>query len=118
MIVGSHPHLLQKFSYVTSKDGRKVPVAYSLGNFCSNLAQLALNRYNIILNAELTKENNKVAVANIDYTPCCILSEASEGQFIIAPTRQTEGLSQEETDLLNEADKAIQKIIGGEIKPD
>ncbi len=36
VIVGAHPHVVQPLDYVTSKDGRIVPVYYSLGNFVSN----------------------------------------------------------------------------------
>lgn len=36
IIVGSHPHVPQPMEYITSIDGRNVPVLYSLGNFVSN----------------------------------------------------------------------------------
>ncbi len=35
VVIGTHPHTLQPIEYLTSADGRKVPVLYSLGNFVS-----------------------------------------------------------------------------------
>ena len=35
LIIGTHPHVLQPVEEVTAKDGRKVPVFFSLGNFVS-----------------------------------------------------------------------------------
>ena len=40
-IVGNHPHVLQPWELVTTKDGREVLVAYSLGNFVSHQPDLA-----------------------------------------------------------------------------
>lgn len=37
LIIGSHPHVVQPIKEVTAKDGRKVPVVYSLGNLISNM---------------------------------------------------------------------------------
>lgn len=36
LIVGSHPHVTQDYEVITSKDGKQVPVIYSLGNLVSN----------------------------------------------------------------------------------
>ncbi|HBL41355.1 MAG TPA: capsule biosynthesis protein [Ruminococcaceae bacterium] len=35
VVIGTHPHTLQPIEYLTSTDGRQVPVLYSLGNFVS-----------------------------------------------------------------------------------
>lgn len=35
-IVGTHPHVVQPEAMLTTRDGRRVPVVYSLGNFISN----------------------------------------------------------------------------------
>lgn len=42
LIIGTHPHVVQPMEWITSADGRKVLVYYSLGNFVS--AQAALPR--------------------------------------------------------------------------
>ena len=46
IIFASHPHVVQSIEMLTSADGRKVPVYYSLGNFISNQRTETLsNRY-------------------------------------------------------------------------
>ncbi len=35
-VVGAHPHVVEPLEVVTAKDGRKMPVYYSLGNFVSS----------------------------------------------------------------------------------
>lgn len=35
VIIGAHPHVIQPMEYITSKDGEKTLVMYSLGNFIS-----------------------------------------------------------------------------------
>lgn len=37
-IVGSHPHVVQDTTTITTSDGRKVPVYYSIGNAVSNMS--------------------------------------------------------------------------------
>jgi hypothetical protein len=41
-IIGTHPHVVQPEEMLTTRDGRRVPVVYSLGNFVSN--QIGLPR--------------------------------------------------------------------------
>jgi poly-gamma-glutamate synthesis protein (capsule biosynthesis protein) len=41
-IIGTHPHVVQPEAMLTTRDGRNVPVVYSLGNFVSN--QIGLPR--------------------------------------------------------------------------
>ena len=38
VIIGSHPHVVQDTTTIHTKDGRKVPVVYSLGNAVSNMS--------------------------------------------------------------------------------
>lgn len=35
-VVGSHPHVPEKIVWLTNKEGKEIPVYYSLGNFISN----------------------------------------------------------------------------------
>lgn len=39
VIIGTHPHVIQGVDWVEAEDGRRVPVAYSLGNFLSAQSQ-------------------------------------------------------------------------------
>lgn len=36
LVVGTHPHVVQKFDYIAAPNGNKIPIFYSLGNFISN----------------------------------------------------------------------------------
>lgn len=55
MIIGSHPHVVQDSTTIYSKDGRKVPVFYSLGNAVSNMS--AINtRLELAVSIVITKE--------------------------------------------------------------
>lgn len=69
LIVGSHPHAIQEFRYVTTPRGRKVPCAYSLGNFISSQAELNENRDSVILRVELFRAGEEIE-ADISYIPC------------------------------------------------
>ena len=40
VIIGSHPHVVQDTCNIVTSDGRKVPVAYSLGNAVSNMSAI------------------------------------------------------------------------------
>lgn len=61
VIIGHHPHVIQPVEYITSSDGRKTLVAYSLGNFIS-----AQNRgprmLGGMLNFEIVKNNTTGAI--------------------------------------------------------
>lgn len=69
LIVGSHPHMIQEFRYVTTPRGRRVPCAYSLGNFISSQAELNENRDSVILRVELFRAGEEIE-ADISYIPC------------------------------------------------
>lgn len=68
LIVGSHPHIIQKMSYIETGEGRKVPCVYSLGNFLSTMHDISENRDGIILSIELTKKDGTVS-ADLSYIP-------------------------------------------------
>ena len=70
LIVGSHPHVIQKLSYINTADGRTVPCLYSLGNFLSTMHDVSENRDGIILCVKLKKKNGKISAA-LSYVPVC-----------------------------------------------
>lgn len=60
VVIGTGPHVLQKTSYVTAADGRKVLVWYSIGNMLS--AQLQVNELTgIIAGFTITKQKQGAA---------------------------------------------------------
>ena len=74
IILGSHPHVLQKMEKVeidfgngNKKDGF---VIYSLGNFISGQRK-EYTKQSAILNLEITKEgtNGKISINSVNYTP-------------------------------------------------
>lgn len=68
IIIGSHPHMVQKVVYFRTADGRRVPCAYSLGNLLSSMSEMDGNRDGIILRAELRRTENGIS-SKISYIP-------------------------------------------------
>jgi len=117
LIIGTHPHMLQKFDTVVSADGRVVPVAYSLGNFCSSMSELERNLYTVILQVELSRLEESIQIDHITYVPCCILDSTYAGAYVITPTDQPQGLTAEQITTLEAADETIRSTIGSLIEP-
>lgn len=70
-IVGSHCHLIQKFTTLTSSDGREVPCFFSLGDFQSSIDQIPGNRDSVILRVRLTRdEEGNVVLQDNQYISC------------------------------------------------
>ena len=67
LIIGTHPHLVQKIDY---NETAGTLVAYSLGDFFGDAARGGTN-YSIILDVEITKDNVKgtTRVTGYSYTP-------------------------------------------------
>lgn len=78
LIVGSHPHVVQKFEYIKSSSGKRVPCAYSLGNFLTSMSEMKENRDSVILRAELTRNSDGKVQARLSYIPC-ICEDADYG---------------------------------------
>ncbi len=70
IIIGSHPHMVQRFGYVRSADGRRVPCAYSLGNFLSTMSEIDGNRDGVILRAALLRRSDGGIETRVSYIPC------------------------------------------------
>lgn len=67
-IIGMHPHVVQPIKTITSKNGKFVPVAYSLGNFVSNQRE----RYKdggILARIKILHRGNQTRLVKIDYKP-------------------------------------------------
>ena len=68
-VIGSHPHVLQTWEVVRTKDSREVPVIYSLGNFASHQPGLP-RRSSMILYLGLTRPPGaKAHVHGVRYVP-------------------------------------------------
>lgn len=83
LIVGSHPHVIQRFSYIKTDNGSRVPCAYSLGNFLTSMGEMRENRDSVILNVELTREETGSINAKLSYIPC--ICEKTESGAVVCP---------------------------------
>ncbi|MCR5595058.1 MAG: CapA family protein [Lachnospiraceae bacterium] len=68
LIIGTHPHLIQKAEYIHTSDGRQVLCAYSLGNFITSMNEIKGNRDSVALLLDLSKDDDKIN-ARISYMP-------------------------------------------------
>ena len=77
-IVGTHSHYVQKIEY---NKGNNTFVAYSLGDFLGD-AKRAGTEYSVILDLEITKDNDtgKTTISGYSYTP--IFTVAEEGKLL------------------------------------
>ena len=73
-IIGSHPHVLQRFDVIETEDGRKVPCAYSLGNLLTSMSELKENRESAVIKLCLSKEDDGVK-AEYSYIPTLVTDE-------------------------------------------
>ena len=73
-IIGTHPHYVHEIDFDPEKG---TLVAYSLGDFAGD-AQRAGTEYSIILNMEITKDNEtgKASITGYSYTPIFTVAEA------------------------------------------
>ena len=68
-IIGSHPHALQPYTVLTSADGRRVPIVFSMGNFVSH-QKLDISNDTIVLRVILTRDaNGRVTLSKQGYVP-------------------------------------------------
>ncbi len=68
LIIGSHPHLIQKAETIVTETGRRVLCAYSLGNFITTMNELLGNRDGVAFVLNLTKKGIAVS-GSFSYIP-------------------------------------------------
>lgn len=85
LIVGSHPHVIQNAEILTDKDGKQVPVFYSLGNFISNQRE-SNNKGGLMLRVDIDK--NAKRITSVSYLPVYVYRGKLNGsfQFHLIPT--------------------------------
>lgn len=70
-VIGSHPHVLQPWEKIVTKDGREGLILYSLGNFVAGQAGIA-RRTGPVAYLGLSKgrtKNEKASIFGVGYTP-------------------------------------------------
>lgn len=112
LIAGSYPHVLQPYDILTAEDGRKVPVAYSLGNLISHYEQ-APRKSSIVLELTLKKDEDGAVSCGVHYIPFYTLTDHDGRKYVTVP------LSNRITDISASArhkkSKAIRSVIGSKI---
>ena len=69
-VIGSNPHVLERYDELTAKDGRTVPCFYSLGNFHARMNQITGNRDSVMVKIMLQKnKDGKVVLGENTYIP-------------------------------------------------
>lgn len=87
IILGSHPHVIQKSEYIEAGD-QKTFVIYSMGNFISNQRLETLSSQNqhtedgVIVQFEIRKNNqtNETTIEQVNYVPTWVYRNMEEGQ--------------------------------------
>lgn len=108
LIVGTHPHVVQRYELITASDGRAVHCAYSLGDLMTSYSELPENRDSAVLRVALTRHNGAVS-AKVSYIPC--VCEGLDGDVRVLPVQRTYSSDS------HEARERIAAHIGSEIQP-
>lgn len=92
LIIGSHPHCLQKCEYIKTDDGRKVLCMYSMGNFVSSMAR-EINNDTIILRLEIKKnaKTSSVKYKDVSIIPCYVTSKNGKNNVIVPDVASLNG---------------------------
>ena len=114
LIIGSHPHVLQKADMIQAKDGRKVLVIYSMGNFISSMGSTD-NNDSIVLDVSLKKENGKVILDSAGYYPCKVIGSYKGASYCVVPVSTTYN-GGDASSSLQSAQNRIANIMGNDIR--
>lgn len=122
-ILGSHPHVVQPFEYVSVQrgDGEYTGlVAYSLGNFLANESDTAT--YGMFVKLTLKKDyQGDVTLYDAAYLPTCIFRSETNAYEIhpVLASRTTSTLFLDEIEKIDKqmqlAQKHLDKICGNEV---
>src|SRR5690625_3478529 len=88
LILGSHPHVIQRTDVIEAEDGREVFVVYSLGNFISNQRQetlgdgYALTEDGLIINFDIRKNDltGETLITDVEYIPTWVYRNLDAGR--------------------------------------
>ena len=122
LIIGSHPHVLQRGENIESGDGEhEAFVAYSLGNFVSNQRLETIgedfqpNEDGVIMNFDIEKdmESGETTVADINYTPTWVYRHSETGErpfdYEILPVEDFQGDGNLPDSILERLDRSLER---------
>ena len=101
IIIGSHPHVLQKMEYLPkNKETNERLIAYSLGNFVSNQRDRKRDG-GAMLELTLSKNNSEVSISNYGYYLTWVNKPTINGKttFEIVPCSMLESNNFDDADL-------------------
>lgn len=123
LIVGSHPHVIQNYDVLQSKD-REVPVIYSLGNFISNQRRenmgVKRSEDGAMMLCDLVKKGKERRIENVKFVPTWVEKRlsGSKPKFTIFPTRaflertiNTE-FTEDRIQRIQESERSTSEILG------
>lgn len=87
IIVGSHPHRLQKADYLQASDGRDVLCIYSMGNFVSSMAQQWHNE-TVIVRLNVTKSAGQTTLVDAGAYPFRVHNQLDGNGFVLQPANE------------------------------
>ena len=99
-MIGTHSHYVQKMTF-DPDSGRFV--AYSLGDFFSN-AERAGSEYSVVLDLEITKDNEKgtAKITNFSYTPIFTVREEEKPLKILRINQAIQAYEENYLDTVSE----------------
>ena len=94
LIVGCHPHVVQRAMYLETADRREVPCVFSLGNFCTSMKELTGNRDSVALILDMSRDGENI-VTHLSYIP--FYSRLFKKNIMIEPVDHPLGYEQLES---------------------
>ena len=80
LIIGSHPHVMQRAEKITTADGREVMCFYSLGNLVSSMKEMRENRESAIIDLTLKRTDGRITA---DITCIPVLCEDTTDGYAV-----------------------------------
>ena len=82
-IVGSHTHCLQRFDKYTRKDGKVIPLTFSMGNFVTN-EKKELCKHTGVLQLTLARKCGEISVKEA-FIPCYVFDKYESARYCVVP---------------------------------
>lgn len=82
LIIGSHPHVIQPLEILESKDGKKVPCYYSLGNFVSNMTSVE-KCIECMAHVTIKKDGKEISIVSVEAVPIVSYISPDSSEYCI-----------------------------------
>ena len=115
-IAGSHPHVVQPYDVITAKDGRRVPVIYSMGNLISHFAKTE-PKTSAIIELDLHRLPDGRIAAEDHYVACYTFSEFDGSKYVTVPLVNRVFRTPSVNESMRRRRVAVAKVIGGGLFP-